>query len=72
MSEDFEIRVNGDARRVAVGATIASLLVELGIDVARGRVAVERNRLVVPKAEHAQTALTPGDVLEIVHFVGGG
>jgi sulfur carrier protein len=35
-------------------------------------VAVERNGDVVPRAEHAATALAEGDVLEIVHLVGGG
>jgi thiamine biosynthesis protein ThiS len=35
-------------------------------------VAVERNRHVVPRAEHEQTALQSNDVIEIVHFVGGG
>lgn len=70
--ETIEVRVNGEARRVAASATIASLLVELGLDVAKVRVAVERNREVVPRAEHAKAALAEGDVLEIVHFVGGG
>ena len=37
-----------------------------------GPVAVERNGEVVPRAEHATTALAAGDAVEIVHFVGGG
>jgi sulfur carrier protein len=37
-----------------------------------GPVAVERNGDVVPRAEHASTRLERGDVVEIVHFVGGG
>lgn len=68
----FEIQVNGEARTVAAGSTVATLLGELGIDLKRSRVAVELNKLVVPRAEHAATALAAGDVLEIVHFVGGG
>jgi len=67
-----QIRVNGEPREVVSGATIAGLLEELGLVGDRVRVAVERNRLVVPRAEHATTALADGDVLEIVHFVGGG
>jgi thiamine biosynthesis protein ThiS len=35
-------------------------------------VAVERNREIVPKAEYSTTSLAPGDVLEVVEFVGGG
>ncbi len=68
----FEIQVNGEARTVAAGSTVATLLGELGIDLKRSRVAVELNKLVVPRAEHAAAALAAGDVLEIVHFVGGG
>jgi sulfur carrier protein len=37
-----------------------------------GPVAVEKNREVVPRAEHPSVLLAPGDVVEIVHFVGGG
>lgn len=71
-SASFEIQVNGEARTVAAGSTIATLLGDLGIDLKRSRVAVELNKLVVPRAEHAAKALAAGDVLEIVHFVGGG
>ncbi|MGH7295350.1 MAG: sulfur carrier protein ThiS [Polyangiaceae bacterium] len=37
-----------------------------------GPVAVEVNREVVPRARHAEHAIAPGDVIEVVHFVGGG
>ena len=70
--ERFEIQVNGEARMVAAGSTVATLLGDLGIDLKRSRVAVELNKLVVPRAEHAAATLAAGDVLEIVHFVGGG
>jgi thiamine biosynthesis protein ThiS len=33
---------------------------------------VERNREVVPRAEHGETKLDEGDRLEVVTFVGGG
>ena len=66
----MKIQVNGDPREVAEGLTVAELVVELGLT--EGPVAVERNREVVPRAEHRSTALVEGDVLEIVHFVGGG
>ena len=35
-------------------------------------VAVERNREIVPRAQHATTLLAAGDRLELVTFVGGG
>jgi len=52
------------------GTTVAVLIGELGL--AGKPVAVERNREVVPRAQHASTVLAPGDRLEVVTFVGGG
>jgi sulfur carrier protein len=62
------IRVNGEHRQVSAGASIAAMLTELGID--PRRVAVERNREIVPRSSLAQ--VEDGDAYEIVHFVGGG
>jgi sulfur carrier protein len=62
--------VNGESRDVPGGITVRQL-VEL-LELSEGPVAVERNGQVVPRAEHAATAVGEGDVLEIVHFVGGG
>ena len=70
MTEFLHITVNGDARAVAPGTTIAGLLADLGIDAAK--VAVERNRAIAPRSGFAAQALGDGDGLEIVHFVGGG
>jgi sulfur carrier protein len=64
------IIVNGEARATQDGQTVAELLRELGLD--PRQVAVERNRDIVPRAEHAQAVLGDGDQLEIVTFVGGG
>ena len=66
----LHVVVNGEPREIATGTTLRALLDEL--DLGSGPVAVERNGDVVPRAEHASTALAEGDVLEIVHFVGGG
>ncbi len=70
MSVSISISVNGEPCNVPVGTTVAELLCFL--DIAQGRVAVERNRDVVPRAEHDQIVLAPGDRLEVVAFVGGG
>jgi sulfur carrier protein len=42
------------------------------LNLRRGRVAVELNQSVIPKAEWASVVLQPGDKVEIVNFVGGG
>lgn len=68
--DSITIRVNGEPRSVAAGATISGLLEELGLG--GKRVAVERNQAVVPRARHAETTLADGDRLELVTFVGGG
>ncbi len=66
----MKLSVNGEEREVDDGCTISQLLSTL--DLGGGPVAVERNGAVVPRREHATTALCSGDALEIVHFVGGG
>ena len=66
----MDIVVNGENRTVRDGATVLSLLAELSLPATR--VAVERNREIVRKAEFAGTALREGDRVEIVTFVGGG
>ena len=64
------VTVNGQARQVPAGTTVIGLIELLGL---AGRpVAVERNREVVPRAQHAGAVLASGDALELVTFVGGG
>ena len=70
MTDTLDLTLNGDPRRVAAGMTIAGLLADLGLDAAK--VAVERNRVIVPRSTFAQQALAADDQLEVVHFVGGG
>ena len=70
MSARIDIVINGETRTVLHGTTVAGLVDELGFG--DRRVAVERNREVVPRAQHATTVLAAGDRLEVVTFVGGG
>ena len=66
----IDVVINGKPRTVPTGTTVASLIGELGLG--DRRVAVERNREVVPRAQHPTTVLAEGDHLELVTFVGGG
>ena len=70
MAEELSLTVNGEPRRAPAGSTIASLVALIGLNPAK--VAVERNGEIAPRGTHADVALADGDVLEIVHFVGGG
>ena len=66
----ISIHLNGEARQVPEGLTLASLLdwLQLPAD----RVAVERNLEIVPRNQWSETTIGEGDRLEVVHFVGGG
>jgi thiamine biosynthesis protein ThiS len=66
----MRVTVNGAERDVPVGTTVAGLLVLLGLE--RARVAVERNRDVVPRKTYDDVTLIAGDKVEVVAFVGGG
>lgn len=55
---------------VGEGISIHDLVVLC--DFGQGPVAVERNGEVVRRRDHATVTLSEGDVVEIVHFVGGG
>ena len=66
----MKVVVNGVQMETKDSATVRDLLVRLGLE---GRpVAVELNRKVIPRAEHAKVVLAEGDKVEIVTLVGGG
>ena len=69
MTSALSLIVNGESRRSEPGS-IADLVRQLELDPAK--VAVERNGEIVPRSTLADVPLADGDVLEIVHFVGGG
>lgn len=64
------IIINGEPKRVAAGMTIAALVADIGLN--PKKVAVEHNMDIAPRSTLANVLLQDGDVLEIVHFVGGG
>ena len=74
MTGSVTLTLNGESRVFAGPAdgplSVAALLVMLGLD--SRKVAVERNEEIVPRSVYAETWLTSGDMLEIVHFIGGG
>jgi thiazole synthase len=70
MAPQITLTVNGAPRRIADGSTIADLVTTLELN--PQKVAVERNGEIAPRSSLAAIMLGEGDVLEIVHFVGGG
>jgi thiamine biosynthesis protein ThiS len=66
----MNVVVNGESREIPEGLSVATLLDHLKMK--RDRVAIERNREIVPRAQWNETQVQPNDTFEIVHFVGGG
>lgn len=66
----MEITVNGDRRTVPDDLTVEALLEFL--QMRSNRVAIERNREILPRAQWQATQVQPNDSFEIVQFVGGG
>jgi thiamine biosynthesis protein ThiS len=66
----LRVYVNGETREVQDNPSLAELITELDLPVAR--IAVEVNREVVRRGEWGSRILQDEDKIEIVHFVGGG
>lgn len=66
----IEIFINGEPRAVASGFSVTDLVESL--ELTAGRLAIELNLSILPRAAWPETRLRANDKLEIVHFVGGG
>lgn len=66
----MNLTINGDTRTVTNASTVEEMLRELALD--PRTVVVELNRVIVRRPAIATTPVAEGDVVEIVHFVGGG
>lgn len=66
----MRITVNGEVKELD-GVVTLSRLLEL-FSLPSQRVAVELNRQVVRKQDWESTTIKNSDIIEIVHFVGGG
>jgi len=64
------VTVNGVAREIAGGLSVADLLHELGLH--PRMVVVEHNREILRREQLSEVLVESGAVLELVHFVGGG
>ena len=66
----MRLTVNDQPTDLPDGATVAALLERLALP--GTRVAIEVNKRLVRRADHAATTLRDGDVVEVVTLVGGG
>ena len=67
---DMNISLNGDAKDIEEGIYLNQLIENMGLT--GKRLAVEINREIIPKSQHAEYEIKQGDVIEIVHAIGGG
>lgn len=67
----LHIRINGEPEPF-VAATLEELLEEKAVDTGQRGIAVALNGAVVPRAAWRETALKPGDSVEIVRARQGG
>ena len=66
----MKLSVNGEQRELDEGTVLQALIDDMSLE--GKRYAVEVNREIVPKRQHPEYVLQEGDVVEIVHAVGGG
>jgi thiamine biosynthesis protein ThiS len=71
VAEGIALVVNGAERRIPAGSSLADLLDSLGLD-ARAVVIEHNGTILRNRDSFASLQLSRDDVLEIVHFVGGG
>ena len=65
-----EITLNGEKRTLAEALTLAAVIESL--ELGERRIAVVRNGDVIRREDYASTLLADGDMVDIVHMVGGG
>lgn len=61
--------INGVETELADTVTVANLIKQLELT---GRIAVELNKQIVPRSEFESRLINNGDMIEIVHAIGGG
>ncbi len=64
------VKINGTARELSRGMSIADLLKELEVPIEGTAVAL--NGAVVPRKEHGETVLQNEDEVEVIRAVAGG
>ena len=66
----MQVYINDEAKTLESGTTLAALAGQLGLDMRK--VAMEVNLTIIPRSQYGETALSEGDKIEIVQFIGGG
>ena len=70
MEDTIRIRLNGKDREIEDGLSVRGLLESLELNPAL--IVVELNREILDRERYQETPVDSDDVVELVHFVGGG
>ena len=66
----MQIFINGNAQQVDEDLVLTQLIQTLNLG--SNRFAVEINEQIIPRSQHTQHRLQPGDHVEVVTAIGGG
>jgi len=66
----MKIQLNGKDKQIKPETSLKQLIESEGM--AGKRLAAEVNQEIITKSEHATFMLSDGDIIEIVHAIGGG
>ena len=66
----INILLNGEEKLIEAKTSIKKLIDELELDVKK--IAIEKNYEIILPKHFESEALSAGDKIEIVHFIGGG
>ncbi|HJI56090.1 MAG: sulfur carrier protein ThiS [Pseudoruminococcus massiliensis] len=64
------MKVNGEQIQLTKTTTLEEFLKEQGYNIQR--IAIERNDEIVPRENFSEVMLNDSDIIEVVHFMGGG
>ena len=66
----IKIKLNGKNKSIDQGSSLNELVINLNIPIKK--VAIEFNKEIIDKKNIKKIKLDNNDVIEIVHFIGGG
>lgn len=66
----MKITLNGKPHELEAALSLTALVEKYHLDPAK--VAIEKNREIIPFSQYPTTHIADGDTIELVQFIGGG
>ena len=70
MKKKIKIKINGKTNTISEKTKLSDLILDLKVPLQK--VAIEFNKEIVDKKKLSKIILKKNDLIEIVHFIGGG